>query len=154
MGGNTYFNMGQRDLHGDGRGSCCNEIQDLYDNRPETIHNASPEIQTNVFNYSAGCEDGGHSDNNPNNPSATSILNSIGCQGKMDDVHCYNGGTLETSPCKCECPQGQYFGENCEYSCIGETPRMDNIRNRIFNDDGHINEQENIDFNSFIEFCQ
>ena len=150
MGGHTYYSMGQIDLSGDGRGRCCISVQDLYDNHPEIIHNASPEIQTNLFNYSAGCDNRGHSDNNP---SATNTLNAISCQGIMDDVHCRNGGTLESSPCRCECPHG-FTGTNCEKTCDEESPRILPILNRLFESGDLLNEQQHIDVNRYIEYCQ
>ena len=36
------------------------DLQNLYDNYPEIIHNASPLTQNNLFNYNAGCINRGH----------------------------------------------------------------------------------------------
>ena len=154
MGGHTYFTMGQIDLSGDGQGRCCRSVQNLYDNHPEIISNASPEIQTNLFNYNAGCINGGHTESD-SSPSAMNTFNAIACQGIMDDVHCRNGGTLESSPCRCECLHG-YTGTNCEKTCDEESPRILPILNRLF-ESGHrdlLNEQEHIDVNRYIEYCQ
>ena len=92
-------------------------------------------------------------------PSAMNTFNAIACQGIMDDVNCYNGGTLESSPtCRCECPRGQqgYFGENCEKSCQQESNRIVPIINRLFESGSRylLNEQQQIEVNSYLDFCQ
>jgi hypothetical protein len=89
-------------------------------------------------------------------PSAMNILNAIACQGIMDDVNCRNGGTLESSPtCRCECLRG-YTGTNCEKTCDEESPRILPILNRLYDKVQRdlLNEQERIDANRYIEYCQ
>ena len=155
---NTYYNMGYSDVGGDSPGRCCRSVQNLYDNHMDVIRNASPEIQSNLFNYGEGCADAEHIDSD-NNPSAMNTFNAISCQGIMDDVNCRNGGTLESSPtCRCECPQGPqgYFGENCEKSCQEESNRIVPIINRLFEPGNRdlLNEQQQIEVNSYLDFCQ
>ena len=112
-------------------------VQNYYDNYPEIIDNASPEIQRNLYNYREGCADARHIDSD-SSPGASSIVDRIACQGEMDDLHCYNGGTLESSPtCRCVCQQG-YFGENCEKSCAEERGNTLNIHDAV----------------SYLDFCQ
>lgn len=155
MGGHTYYSIGQSDLSGDGQGRCCRSVQNLYDNHPEIIHNASPRVQTNLFNYNAGCINRGHTESD-SSPSAMNTFNAISCQGIMDDVNCRNGGTLESSPtCRCECLRG-YTGTNCEKTCDEESPRILPILNRLYDKDQRdlLNEQEQIDANRYIEYCQ
>lgn len=152
--GHDYYSMGQRDLSGDGQGRCCTSVQNLYDNHPEIIHNASPRVQTNLFNYNAGCINHGHTESD-SSPSVMNTLNIIACQGIMDDVHCHNGGTLESSPCRCECPHG-FTGTNCEKTCDEELPRILPILNLIF-ESGHrdlLNDQQYIDVDRYIKYCR
>ena len=59
MGGNTYHNMGQRDIGGDSPGECCKSVNDIYQNTVLLSNLSDPEM-SNLQDYAEGCIAGGH----------------------------------------------------------------------------------------------